>query len=115
MLLCLKKYIPDLDTLKTSIITIDSSAVEYYKNNHVEFACESKSINFEDVPEKAYSDIRDRIYAVRNAIVHSKEGDKLRYEPFKHDKQLAKEIPLIRSVAEEIIISSAKPIELHFD
>ena len=49
-----------------------------------------------------------------NAIVHSKEGEKSKYEPFKHDKQLAKELPLIRAVAEEIIINSAEPINYNF-
>ena len=115
LLLCLKKYVPDLESLKNAIDTIDLSMTEYYKSTLVEFADESKTINFEDAPDKVYVDIRDRVYSVRNAIVHSKEGDRLRYEPFKHDRQLAKEIPLIRSIAEEIIISSAKPIEFNFD
>lgn len=34
------------------------------------------------------------------------------YTPFKHDKELKKEIPLIRAVAELVIINSAKPIDL---
>lgn len=37
-----------------------------------------------------------------------------RYEPFKHDKHLGKEIPLMRAVAEEIIISSADRINYSF-
>lgn len=111
LLLCLKKYIPNLDSLKTSLTSIDSSIVNYYRDNLVKFADDSKTINFDDDPDKIYEDIRDRVYSVRNAIVHSKEGERLRYEPFKHDKHLAKEIALIRSIAEEIIINSAKPIE----
>ena len=115
LLLCLKKYVPDLDALKNDIDTIDSSAINHYKSNLVEFADDSQKIDFSETEEKLYMNIRDRVYSVRNAIVHSKEGDRLRYEPFKHDKQLAKEIPLIRSIAEEIIINSAKPLELNFD
>lgn len=53
-------------------------------------------------------------YATRNAVVHSKYGERLRYEPFKHDKHLGKEIPLMRAVAEEIIISSADRINYSF-
>lgn len=115
LLLCLKKYVPDLQTLKTTIDAVDSTAISYYENSLVEFANESKTINFNEDIELLYSNIRDRIYSVRNAIVHSKEGDKLRYEPFKHDKHLEKEIPLIRSVAEEIIVNSAKSIEYNFE
>lgn len=111
LLLCLKEYIPDIDVLKNSILSIDPNALNYYKTSLAVFADESKLINFDDIPENIYLNIRDRVYSVRNAIVHSKDGEKLRYEPFKHDKQLAKEIPLIRSIAEEIIMNSAKQID----
>lgn len=114
LLLCLKKFIPDVENLKNAINAIDSSALGYYKNNNVPFADEGKIINFEDTSDAIYTVIRNRIYSVRNAIVHSKEGDKLKYEPFKHDKDLSKEIPLIRAVAEEIIISYAKPLEIKY-
>lgn len=115
LLLCLKKYIPDIEALKTSISSIDSTAIDYYKNNNVSFADEGKIVNFDDTSEGIYIIIRNRVYSVRNAIVHSKEGEKLRYEPFKHDKELSKEIPLIRAIAEEIIINSAKPMELKYN
>lgn len=111
LLLCLKRFIPDLGVLKDSISSIDCNVLNYYKTSLVEFADESKLINFDDAEDKIYLAIRDRVYSVRNAIVHSKDGEKLRYEPFKHDKQLAKEIPLMRSIAEEIIINSAKSID----
>ena len=112
LLLCLQKFVPNLASLKDAIQVTDSSAVDYYKGNLVEFADDSKKINFDDNEEIIYTNIRDRIYSTRNAIVHSKEGEKLRYEPFIHDKQLYREIPLIRCVAEEIIINSASKIEI---
>lgn len=115
LLLCLKKYIPDIESLKNAIQSIDSSAINYYESNNAPFTDEGKMINFDDLSEAFYTVVRNRIYSVRNAIVHSKEGEKLRYEPFKHDKELAKEIPLIRAVAEEIIINSAKPMEIKYN
>ncbi len=115
LLLCLKKYVTDFEVLKDGINSIDSSAINYYSETFVPFADESKTINFEDTEDKVYNDIRSRVYSVRNSIVHSKEGQKLRYEPFKHDKTLAKEIPLIRAIAEEIIVNSAEPIQINFD
>lgn len=110
-LLCLKKYVTDLETLKNAIVEIDPTAIAYYEKEQVPFATDGGTINFRDSQEAVYATIRNRVYAVRNAIVHSKEGEKLRYEPFKHDKELLKEIPLIRAIAEEIIINSAKKLE----
>ena len=121
-LLCLKKLVPDLNELKDCINDIDTNALEYYRDNNIPFASheneisnqvkDSVRINFNDLPDAIYANIRNRVYLVRNAIVHSKNGEKLRYEPFKHDKELQKEIPLIRAIAEEIIINSAKEIDL---
>ena len=111
LLLCLKKYVKDLDTLRNAIMEIDPTAIEYYEKVPVPFASDGVTINFSDSQEAVYATIRNRIYSVRNAIVHSKEGEKLRYEPFKHDKELLRELPLIRAVAEEIIINSAKKLE----
>lgn len=114
LLLCLKRYVPDIAVLKNSITRIDNTAVDYYQTTPVTFADDGKTVDFSDEEDKIYVCIRDRIYATRNAIVHSKSGGKLRYEPFKHDKHLAKEIPLIRAVAEEIIINSAEKINYSF-
>lgn len=114
LLLCFKKHIPDINALKNAIHSIDPSAIDYYKNNDAPFTNEGKAINFDDISDTLYTIIRNRIYSVRNAIVHSKEGEKLRYEPFKHDKDLSKEIPLIRAVAEEIIINSARPMDIRY-
>lgn len=95
-----------------SISSIDSSAVNYYSTTDVSFADEGKKISFNDTADAVYSTIRNRVYAVRNAIVHSKEGERLRYEPFRHDAELSKEVPLIRAIAEEIIINSAKALDI---
>lgn len=111
LLLCLKKYVTDLDTLKSTIMAIEPMAINYYENEKVPFASEGGTINFKDNQDTVYATIRNRVYSVRNAIVHSKEGEKLRYEPFKHDKALMKEIPLMRAIAEEIIVNSAKKLD----
>jgi len=112
LLLCLKKFIPNLDSLKISIERINPDIINYYENTKVEFANDSQIINFNDNEDIIYKSICNRVYSTRNSIVHSKESDKKRYEPSKHDKQLNKEIPLIRSIAEEIIVYNAKPLEL---
>lgn len=109
--MCLKQYVPDISKLVQTISNLDTSAINYYSNTDVPFAVEGKAINFTLTSEEVYPVLRNRVYSVRNAIVHSKEGEKLRYEPFIHDKTLTKEIPLIRAIAEEIIINSAKPLK----
>ena len=112
LLLCLKKFVSDLSLLKSAINSIQTNALNYYKENEVSFADEAKAINWDLQDNDIYTLIRNRIYSVRNAIVHSKDGEKSRYKPFKHDKELNKEIPLIRAVAEFVIIYSAKDIKI---
>lgn len=113
-ILCLKKYIPDLEVLKDAINAIDPFALEYYKTTEVPFSDTGCTVNFDVTYENIYANVRNRVYSVRNAIVHSKEGERLKYEPFRHDKDLTREIPLIRAIAEEIIIKSSKPIDIRF-
>lgn len=122
LILCLKKLVPDLEQLKSNIEDIDQNAIVYYRDNPIPFASikdenndssnDKVRINFSDSPEAIYANIRNRVYLVRNAIAHSKEGAYLRYEPFKHDKELQKEIPLIRAISEEIIINSSKDLNI---
>lgn len=52
-----------------------------------------------------------RIYSVRNALVHNKEGEIGRFIPYtEHDEILMKEIPLLRFIAEQLIIRSGTDI-----
>ena len=55
--------------------------------------------------------IAKRIYKTRNAITHSKKDqtDK-QYSPYTDTDALKKELPLIRSVAELVIINSSEDI-----
>ncbi|MGX8833652.1 hypothetical protein ACWG0P_05500 [Amedibacillus sp. YH-ame6] len=106
-LLCLDKLIPDIIKLKDALQKLDTDYVERYKSN-VDFIEETTEIDFdEERRDILFKKIRNRVYAVRNAIVHSKEGNESKYQPFIHDSHLAKEIPLIRALAEEIIINTS--------
>ena len=120
-LLCLKEYIRNIDTLKNAIESIDINAIKRYSEKDISFISKPDPkdaddinkkyiINFDDL-NSVHTNIRNRIYSVRNAIVHSKEGEKLRYEPVKHDDELSKEIALVRAVAEEIIVNSAMDLK----
>lgn len=66
------------------------------------------NINSED-KDKVYNSMTNRIYKVRNALVHNKQNDKNSYQPqkYKHVRSLNYEIPLIKEVAALCITSSS--------
>lgn len=107
--LVLERFIPDLYEIKDEIDSYDSDLLNYYRSSEVEFSKGNK-VNFQEDRSKVLKDLRERIYKTRNSIVHSKETDRERYLPFKHDKILQKEIMLMRVIAEKIIIQSSKEL-----
>ena len=62
-----------------------------------------KSIFGIDDAQKMIAALSRRVYKTCNAVVHSKEGGKPRYQPFRHDRELAQELPLMRLIAEKIM------------
>jgi hypothetical protein len=108
--LTLARFI-DVSELKRKITEYDSTLTAYYSSTQVPFAAADK-VDF-DGPDhdKMLNSLASRIYKTRNALVHSKDGDRSRYTPFRDDRELIKEIPLLRYGAEQIIIKNSKPIE----
>lgn len=87
---------------------IDTGIVDYYSQDKNIF-CTVKAINF----EKKHSDketlakqIGERIYNVRNSLVHSKSNRDDRYNPYEDKEDLMKEYPLVQAVSELIIYNS---------
>ncbi len=110
--LVMKKYI-QIDTLKDEIKKIDTSLLDYYNTEKVKFSG-GIPINFNDT-DNLYKNIAKRIYFTRNALVHYKADNLTKkergiYHPFKDRKELLKEIPLIRILAENVIINDADMI-----
>lgn len=104
----LNKYI-SIDELKERINSIDIDAINYYRNNKVSF-CDAPTISWSD-SEGVFNTIAKRIYFTRNSLVHSKSGkNKQRYRPYKDENKLKLEIPLVKAVAEAIIINSSEII-----
>jgi len=81
---------------------------EYYFREKVDF------VNKDTILDKNnfIKTLAKRIYYTRNAIVHSKESFPSRYNPFKDSEALAREIPLIQSIAELIILKTAEKIRI---
>lgn len=107
--LTLSKYV-SVDDLRARLQEFDVNLIEYYAKNKVPFSS-GERIDFSDSDEKVLNTLSKRVYATRNSIVHSKDGNKARYTPFKDDEALAREIPLVRFMAETIIVSSSQIFE----
>ncbi len=109
--LTLKKFVKDLTYLADELNTISPLLIEYFKTTEVPFSRGNK-VNFENLNSlnEIYSNLSKRIYMTRNSIVHSKETDKSKYTPFRDDKDLLKEIYLLRLIAEIVIIETSKEL-----
>lgn len=112
--LTLKKYI-NIHSLIDELNNIDESLVSYYTHNEVSFS-KGDTFDLNDIQnQKLYKKIAARIYKTRNSLVHCKSNEtRLNergiYQPFKNNQELLKEIPLMRCIAELIIIKTAKDI-----
>jgi len=108
--LCLKKYINIREDLVNKLNEYKPELIEFYKNDIVHFS-EGPKVNLNNNDTlNVISTLAKRIYFTRNSLVHSKDGEKKKYEPFKHDRYLIKEIPLLRFIAESIITKESKII-----
>jgi hypothetical protein len=108
--LTLVRYV-DIAVLIKKLKEYDEPLIAYYKTNTVSFS-RGNNVDLENSDILSiYKAISGRIYKTRNSIVHSKEGDKSRYIPFEHDRLLIKEVPLLRFIAELIIMNTSSIIE----
>ncbi len=95
-----------IDEVKDRIENISPGSVQYYQTTKVQF-CAAPTIPWTDM-NGVYTHIAKRIYYTRNSLVHSKSGkNQTRYRPYKDDIYLQREIPLVKAIAELIIINSS--------
>lgn len=112
--LTIKAYMT-MEELHQSLYDYNPDLINYYKTHTITFS-DGDTLNFEDYSnEKLPKKVAARIYKTRNSLVHSKSNsarikDRGIYHPFTDEKELAKEIPLMRLIAEAIIIRSAEEI-----
>lgn len=109
--LVLRRFIPERSLLESAIITQHGlRMISYYKKTKPCFTKEVGSlVNLESDDTGFHGSLQNRIYAIRNAIVHSKDAKHMsRYIPYDHDGILEYEIPLIKCVAELVIQRSAE-------
>ena len=101
----------DVAAIISDLDNYDSDIVDYYRDTKVTFANASEVDLRSGDPDAIFKSLSKRIYATRNALVHSKDGDKAKYTPFVDDHELAKELPLLRFVAERTILHNSTLIE----
>lgn len=111
--LTLSKYI-DIEKIREKLNEIDKDIIDYYKNNTVNFS-NGDVVDLRGDKEIIFKKLANRVYKTRNSLVHSKSNEvrvKERgiYKPFKDSKALLKEIPLLKTISEEIIIKSASEL-----
>lgn len=112
--LTIKAFV-SLAELKDNLNDWGSDLIEYYRTHEIIFS-KGDTFDLNDLGnEKLPKKIAARIYKTRNALVHHKSNNtriKERgvYHPFKDDQELAREMPLMRLIAEAIMIKSAEEI-----
>ncbi|WP_339138289.1 MAG: hypothetical protein WGN25_08565 [Candidatus Electrothrix sp. GW3-4] len=104
--LCLQKYVV-LPDLISKLEEYDETLLDYYRSTKVEFSGGTE-VDIENTEEETvFKSLTKRIYSTRNALVHSKDGDKSKYTPFKDDRILVKEVPLMRFISEMVILQES--------
>lgn len=102
----LKEYVA-IEELIRKINDVGAELVTYYQTTKVSFS-KAPVLSWND-SEGVYTQLAKRIYFTRNSLIHSKSGkNRERYKPYKDEKELQMEIPLMQVVSEMIIVNSSK-------
>lgn len=103
-------YPDDFSTLKKSLT---DDQIDYYSREIPSFLDQSMKgkllVDLNNIKQqKIYNLLGSRIYTIRTALVHNKEGRTSNYDPINNYSELIKEVPLVRAIAGNIIINSSK-------
>jgi hypothetical protein len=68
----------------------DGALLDFFKSSKVEFSS-GVEVDLRSLDSAAVAKaLAKRIYSTRNSLVHSKEGERSKYTPFKDDRALVK-------------------------
>jgi hypothetical protein len=99
----LMRSMVDLRRAATDLERYFPGALNHFSTSPVPFA-DADAVDLRatdpDLPDR----VAERVYRVRNAIAHSKASS-TRYSPYTDDLRLAREVPLVRLVAEQLMIA----------
>lgn len=104
--LCIERFV-SMPDLVEKLNAYDEALLDFYKSNKVEFSS-GPEVDLQLPDSAAVSKtLAKRIYQTRNSLVHSKEGERSKYTPFKDDRALVKEVPLLRFISEMVIVNDS--------
>lgn len=98
----------DIEEVRNWILDFDNNNNRYLTTDREVFA-EIQRVDTSN--ENLFASIANRIYHIRNALVHHKEGEVARFIPFSgQESVLYREIPLLLYLAEQVIIKTGKDL-----
>jgi hypothetical protein len=96
------------EELRSWINFHESETEEYFTKERQVFA---EPLRIDTSNDQIFATVAQRIYHIRNALVHYKEGEVSRFIPFSgQEKVLFREIPLLLFLAEQLILKTGKDI-----
>ncbi|MCO7271578.1 hypothetical protein [Cellulosimicrobium cellulans] len=104
--LTLRKYVVRSE-LETALSRHLGEALNLYFAEAPEFVKAGGVVRRDVDDQKFFGALAQRLYAVRNALVHRKSAARGRYEPAKHRDQLARETAVMQVLAEQIILGTS--------
>jgi len=104
LFLTLEKFV-NPSAIEDALKNYDSELLSYIQSSVVAFSGGDK-VDFSNEPSNVLKQLTRRIYKTRNALVHRKSGSRGRFTPFADDHLLGRELPLMRFIAEQIVINS---------
>jgi hypothetical protein len=107
--LSLTKFL-DISQLVARLEEYEPTLIDYYANTEVPFSKGATVALRSGESESIIRNLTRRIYATRNSLVHSKDGDKAQYTPFKDERALLMEVPLMRFVSEMVILAVSEVV-----
>lgn len=109
LVLTLKAFV-ETERLKATLVAMDPGLLPYYADTKVLFS-DGDKVDLRTSDDQALPALARRIYNTRNSVVHAKKGERNRFRPGLDDEALARELPLMRAVAEEILVSTSQLLE----
>lgn len=97
------------DELRMWISTFNADNDNYLTTEIAVFA---ERLKVDTSDDQLFATVANRIYHIRNALVHHKEGEVSRFIPFSGQEAiLHRELPLLLYLAEQIIIKTGKDLQ----
>lgn len=104
----LEQYL-EKDAVRQWIATYEGNNGPHYTEEREVFG---EPIRIDISDSQLFPTIAARVYHIRNALVHNKEGEISRFIPFSgQEKILLSEAPLLQLIAEELILKTGKDVQ----